>query len=110
LDSDRFETREGARKDLEELGELAAPALREALKENPELEARRRIEGLLEKLRGPVTRPELLQALRAGGVVEDSGTAEAGRMLESLRRGAPEARLTQEAKDALERLSRRIAP
>jgi hypothetical protein len=109
LDSDRFEAREQARKGLEELGELAAPALRQALKEEPSVEVRRRIEGLLEKLRGPVTRPEALRALRAVAVLEDIATPEASRLLEGLARGASEARLTQEVKASLERLARRAA-
>jgi RNA polymerase sigma factor (sigma-70 family) len=108
LDSERFAVRETARKGLEELGDLAEPALRETLKQKPSLELRQQVKGLLEKLRGPVTRPEMLQALRAVAVLEDVGTPAARSVLERLATGADEARLTREAKTSLKRLERRI--
>jgi hypothetical protein len=52
LASDTFETREKATRELEKLGRDVKPLLREALKGRPELELRRRIEGLLQKLPG----------------------------------------------------------
>jgi hypothetical protein len=58
-------------------------------------------------LRGPATRPELLQSLRAVAVLEDIGTPQARRLLEELANGAPEARLTREAKSSLRRLDLR---
>jgi hypothetical protein len=109
LDSDRFAVREEARKGLEEMGELAAAALRQALVRKPSPEARRRIQVLLDKLRGPITRPEAVRALRAVAVLEDIATPEARRVLEELARGTPEARLTQEAQASLGRLSHRIS-
>jgi HEAT repeat protein len=51
LDNDSFQVRQKAKQDLEKLGHDAKPFLRAALKAQPGLEARRRIEGLLEKLR-----------------------------------------------------------
>jgi hypothetical protein len=51
LDSDVFQTRETARKELQKLGKDAKPFLREALKTRPSPEAERRIESLLEELR-----------------------------------------------------------
>jgi hypothetical protein len=107
LDNERFTVREEARKGLEEMGELAEPALWQALAGKPALEVRRRIQGLLEKLRGPVTRPETLRAVRAVAVLEDIATPEARNVLERLAQGAPEARLTQEAKASLRRLALR---
>jgi hypothetical protein len=56
-----------------------------------------------------VTKPELLQALRAVAVLEDIGTPTARRLLEDLANGASEARLTREAKASLQRLDRRGA-
>jgi hypothetical protein len=50
-----------------------------------------------------VPSPEQLQALRAVEALELAGSPEAHRLLEVLARGAPEARLTREAKDSSER-------
>jgi hypothetical protein len=91
---------------LDEIGELAAPALKNALVEKSSLELRQRIDGLLGKLRGPVTRPEMMRAVRAVAVLEDVATPQARKLLEALSKGAPEARLTQEAKTALTRLGK----
>jgi hypothetical protein len=104
LDDKRFLVRQQAQKELEEIGELAAPALKKALTEKSSLEVRQRIDGLLGKLRGPVTRPEMMRAVRAVAVLEDVATPQARKLLEVLSQGAPEARLTQEAKAALTRL------
>ena len=71
------------------------------------LEKRWRIESLLEKQRGPVRQPEILRALRAVVVLEEIATPEARKVLQKLASGAPDARLTQEAKASLERLAKR---
>jgi hypothetical protein len=71
------------------------------------LELRRRLEPLLAKLLRPVTDPQQLQALRAIEALEHIGTVEARRVLVNLAKGAPEARVTQEANAALERLAKR---
>jgi WD40 repeat protein len=106
LDDKRFPVRQEAQKELEQIGELAAPALKKALTEKSSLEVRQRIDGLLAKLRGPVTRPEMMRAVRAVAVLEDVATPQARKLLEALSEGAPEARLTQEAKTALTRLGK----
>jgi hypothetical protein len=107
LESEQFAVREKAQTELEDLGDLAEPSLRQTLPNKPALEVRRRVQALLERLHGPVTRPELLQALRAMAVLEDIGTPEARRRLDELAKGAPEARLTREAKESLKRLDSR---
>jgi RNA polymerase sigma factor (sigma-70 family) len=109
LESEQFAVRDKAQKELEDLGDLAESALRQTLERKPTLEVRRRVQAVLERLRGPVTRPELLQSLRAAAVLEDIGTPEARRLLEQLAKGAPEARLTREAKASLRRLDLRSA-
>jgi len=108
LDSRQFEEREHATKELEKLGELASPALERALKNNAPVEVGRRVDRLLEKIAGPVTSPDLLQALRGIEVLEHMTTPEAREVLQTLAKGAPEARLTQEAKASLERLHQRM--
>jgi hypothetical protein len=103
LESDRFEDRQKAAEALEQLGELAEPALRKALTEKPLPELRRRAEQLLENL-NPLQSPHGVRQLRALEVIERIGTPEARRVLEALAKGLPEARRTQEAKATLQRL------
>ncbi len=102
-----FLSEDKATKGLEEIGELALEALQQALAEKPSAELRQRIEALIKKLQGPVTRPEVLRALRGIAVLEDIATTEVRKLLAALAQGAPEARLTQEAKASLERLAKR---
>jgi WD40 repeat protein len=104
LDSDDFAVRQKANEDLEQLRELAKPALRQALKQSPSLEVRRRIQRLLPRPPGPLPAGDRLRELRAVEVLERVGTPEARRLLQRLTEGAPESWLTQEAKAALERL------
>jgi RNA polymerase sigma factor (sigma-70 family) len=106
LDDDAFAVRERASAELGRLGELARPALRQALKAGPSAEVRRRAERLLGKPpAGPG--PEDLRALRAAEALERVGTAEARGVLKALAGGPAEARLTREARESLERLARR---
>jgi WD40 repeat protein len=108
LDSDRYEVRQAALKELERMPDLAEPALRRALADKPSLEARRRIEEFLEKYNGFVRSPQRLQAIRALETLERIGTAEAQEALKKLAAGTPSI-LTQEARRALERLAKRPA-
>jgi WD40 repeat protein len=105
LDAAEFARRESASQELEKLGEAVEPALRDAKQGKPSLDLRRRIDELLEKLVVPGA--ETLRLLRAVEVLEYIGTAEARRLLKELCQGAREARLTREAKAALERLAKR---
>jgi RNA polymerase sigma factor (sigma-70 family) len=108
LDSDRFDARERATRELEKLGILAEPALRKALGEQPSLEARRRMENLLEKVE-PGRSPTHLRLLRTIEVLEYMGTLEAREVLAALAGQAPESSLSAEARAALKRLTRRGA-
>jgi WD40 repeat protein len=109
LDSDQFAIRERAAHELERMGEHAETALRQALKKAPSLEARRRMEQLLGQLRRLPLAPDVLRSLRVTEALERIGTPEARQLLEMLAQGAPEARLTREAKASLQRLARRTA-
>jgi RNA polymerase sigma factor (sigma-70 family) len=109
LNSESFDGREKAAANLERLGELALPALRQALTASPSAEVRRRAEVLIAKLRGPVRDSDALRGLRAVQALEYIGTPEARQVLDSLATGVPEARLTREAQASLERLARRRA-
>ncbi|HWG44849.1 MAG TPA: hypothetical protein VN688_18895, partial [Gemmataceae bacterium] len=106
LDSNVFETRETASRELGWLGERAEAALRRALTKRPSLEVRRRIEDLLDKLPGSPS-PETLRALRAIEILEYVGTPAARRCLQALTKGAPDALPTRDAIAALDRLTKR---
>jgi WD40 repeat protein len=107
LDGEDFDGREKAAAELEKLGEAAEGALREALAKGPSLEARRRIEGLLEKLQQPSQ--ERLRMLRGIEVLELIGDDSARAVLKTLAKGTDTTVESREAKAALERLARRAA-
>jgi WD40 repeat protein len=108
LDSPSFEVRNKASEQLQKLGELAEPALRQALTAQPALELRQRLEKLLEDAPSfRVPAPDQLQALRSVQVLERIGTAAAQEVLQVLARGAQGARLTAEAQAAVDRLEKR---
>jgi WD40 repeat protein len=106
LENERFAVRKKATDQLERLGQLAEQALTKRLEENPPLEVRQRIEQLLTKLKGFVTHPDAVRALRAVEVLEQIGTPAAQEALATVAKGAPEANLTQEAQAALDRLAK----
>jgi hypothetical protein len=112
LDSNQFAVREEASKALESLGELAVGACRKALQGHPAAEVRRRLEALLEKEAKSASEPspERLRTLRAIEVLEHIGTPESQQVLKTLAQGAPESRLTEEAKTSLEHLAKRAQP
>jgi hypothetical protein len=104
LDSDDFDVRERAARELEQLRETAAAGMRKALDADPSAETRRRLVDLLQKLDNPPT-GEALASLRGVEVLEMIGTPEAVDVLRGLAKGAPEARLTKAAKSAVARLT-----
>jgi len=109
LDSELFEKRERATHELEQFGNAAEKPLRRMLKSPPSPEARRRAEKILNNLRGPISDPNLLRALRTLEVLEFIGSEDAKEVLQIIAKGTPEARLTQEAKASLERLQKRVS-
>ncbi len=107
LDSDDFDVRQKAIADLKKLGELALPAYRKALDGKPSLETRRHLDELLDKAQRAWwdISGERLRVLRAIEALELAGTRESRELLAALAAGAAGARLTEEAKAALERLA-----
>jgi sugar lactone lactonase YvrE len=106
LDSDQFETRSRAFKELQRLGEAAEVGLLRAWAGKSSLEARRRLESLLVELESRSQLPDQLRWMRGLEALEHSGLPEARRLMEVLAKGAPEARLTIAAKGSLARLHR----
>lgn len=109
LDSDAFEEREEASRQLALLRELAEPALRQAQKAKPSPEIRARVQQLLDNLEAKrqQLQPEDLQSWRAVAVLEWAATPEARVLLEDLAKRNPDARLRREAKAALGRVVQR---
>jgi WD40 repeat protein len=107
LDSDEFAVRERATREMEKLGAEAEPALRQALAGPLSLEVRRRVERMLRSPARTRWSAQMLRRLRAVQALERAGTPAARQALAALARGAPDARLTEEARAALERLARR---
>jgi hypothetical protein len=104
LDSDTFNLRQKATKELERLAGQARPALEKMLAKPPSAEAQSRAKKLLEQLDGPVTSPDELRIIRAVEVLERIGSPEARELLAKLAKGATAARLTVEAAGSLARL------
>jgi WD40 repeat protein len=109
LGSEEFATREKAVQELNELGELAESAVKKALDDPPTLEARRRLNQVLDRIHRGIPSGTMIQSLRAVEVLERIGTNESKSLLKSLAGGASESRLALEAKAALERLEKRPA-
>jgi hypothetical protein len=104
LSSDKFAVRHKALRALEQLGDLAHPALEPALAAAQSLETRRRIENLLQLAEQPMMSSVALQQLRALSVLEMLGTTEARALLKEVATGEPEAWRTHQARAALKRL------
>jgi WD40 repeat protein len=109
LDSPRFGVRQRASRALQEMGAAAHAELRKALAGNLSVEARRRLEALLERGTSRAD-PALLGRLRAVEVLEHVATPGALRLLRLLADGAPASPLTREAVASLNRLKGKQAP
>ena len=79
------------------------PALESKLEVPASPEVQRRISRLLQSQRTLLQQPELLQAIRAIAILEQTRTAESEALLERLAKGQAEARITREAVAALAR-------
>jgi WD40 repeat protein len=107
LESDKFQTRQKATKELEKLGELAEPALKKSLQTLKWLESKRRVEKLLDQIANDQTpSADVVRTLRAVQVLGNLGTPEAHTELERLAKGAPGDKLTRHVEATLKRLGK----
>jgi WD40 repeat protein len=103
LDSEVFSEREEAEKALQKLGDGATTLLVKAIADNESPESVGRLNSVLRKYNQATTFST--QCLRAIAILEWMGTPEARALLRVLAEGAPDARLTVEARAALKRLA-----
>jgi WD40 repeat protein len=106
LDNDSFKVRERAASGLAEAGADVVAELREALANNPTVEAKKRLEDLVNRLSNGGS-PERLRSLRAIEVLERIGTAQAKELLRELSRKSLPADLDDEIQASLRRLGER---
>jgi WD40 repeat protein len=106
LDDSSFKVRTAAFEELARLGDRVEGALRKALADRPSAEAKKQIERLLRAIPDLPTEAQDIRNERALLVLEQVGSKNAQECLERLAGGAASARLTREAKAALQRLQR----
>jgi WD40 repeat protein len=106
LDDSDFQRRQSATDELANLGRTAERAMKKALENNPSLEAKNRIEALLEKM-DDVAETDRLRFLGVVEVLERIGTPKAVRLLETIAKEAAEAEVVLESKKSLVRLAKR---
>jgi hypothetical protein len=104
LDDERFAVRQQATRALTDLGEEIRPLLLAALKERPTVEVRLRVEEILAHLDGPLA-PGPLRRRRTVLALEEIGTPDARRLLETLAQGDSLPMTAHQAKAALARLA-----
>lgn len=102
LDSKKFNERQKAAVELEQLGDAAGHLIEQAVPRASSVETRRRLENLLARLH--VVTPAATRVVRAVEALEWAGTREGLRLLDDLAQGAPAALLTREAAKARDRL------
>jgi WD40 repeat protein len=106
LDSDHFEARERAARDLEKLGVAVAPSLRNVLEGTPSAELRRRAQEILTKVEAAGLTANQVREFRALEALERIGTPAARQVLADLAGGVATVPLTLEATAALKRMDR----
>ncbi len=107
LNSDIFEVRNKASKEIEKYGRWMEGRLKEIQKNPPTLEVQRRVDQLLAKLQVPgslTLNQERLRMHRTMLALEQIASPQAIEVLEKLSEGAPEQYLQQEARASLERI------
>lgn len=106
LDNKVFAVREKASNALRNLGPLAVPALRKALKQTADIEAKRRLQELLDAAGKTTPTPAMLRIGRALEALELMGGDEACQALESLKKDVPVKWLHETATASLRRQHR----
>jgi WD40 repeat protein len=102
LNHPKFAERERSTRELEQLADLAEPALLAVLEKPPTEEVRQRVARLLQRLDPRDLSPKRVFQVRALEVLGHIGTTEARRVVERLARGHARAWLSQEAAKTLE--------
>jgi WD40 repeat protein len=115
LDNQRFIERERATQELLKLGQASIKTLVEIIENPPSLEANLRAKQILRKLEEkqkkgqfPVS-AETLREVRVVETLERIGTPEAVGVLTQLTKGSPFAVLTRQARESLQRLSKKMS-
>jgi hypothetical protein len=106
LDHDDFTTRDSTTKNLGKIGPAAQTAIEKGLKSQPSEEKKRRLEDLIANLANKGPSLEMLRPSRALELLEICATAEAKELVQTLAKGNPDAKQTQEAKTTLERMKK----
>ncbi|HYV36293.1 MAG TPA: hypothetical protein VE988_11350, partial [Gemmataceae bacterium] len=101
LDSDRYAVRQEAVQELEKLGDRAEVAIWTALKNNPTLEAKQRLEQILKKQDN-----EVIRKLRAIEAIEHCENPTAATLLQILAIDSPNPQVAEAARAAGQRLSK----
>jgi hypothetical protein len=102
LDHDRFEVREQAQNKLEAMTPWVEAYLKQAMAGAKTLELQRRLQSVLGKVR-----QSTLPLVRAVEALEHAQGSEARQLLQELADGEPNARITRDARQALQRLEAR---
>jgi hypothetical protein len=104
LGSERYSVREIAARELDRLGDVAGPALEEALAGRPAVDLRDRLTALLGHIETRQWDGERLRASRSIRALEYAGTPAARQILEELSKGADGAEITRDARHSLNRM------
>jgi WD40 repeat protein len=104
LNDPKFSVREQAYRDLDRIGEMIGAGLKARLTTAKSAEVRDRLVRLIDKHEPLSLTPEQLRATRALEILEQLRTPAARQLVADLARGAPEARLTRDARDTLRRM------
>lgn len=100
LDSKVFQEREAAETELRKLGVNVEDQLRQSMRDNPNVEMRRRIETLVNNLDGP----EWFRMARAIEALERIGSRESREILVEIAKNSPSSRIREDANRAASRL------